>query len=56
MAETGTGSSFRRHFVGKTNFWVFLGFLVPVARGEEVDIWARKLLYGVEYVEKISRF
>jgi len=23
--KTGTGSSFRRHFVGKTNFWVFLG-------------------------------
>ena len=22
----------------------------------EVDIWARKLLYGVEHVEKISRF
>ena len=23
--KTGTGSSFRRHFVGKTIFWVFLG-------------------------------
>ena len=51
--KTGTGSSFRRHFVGKTNLWVFLGFFSarclgpgrsvfgPISYFMESNIWRK---------------